>query len=351
MRFMEREFLTIAKESLNELVDRLMETHQVIAPVPRNDGVVFDVISSPKEMDLEYRGHTLLPPKRFFFPEKEILFVYKVKADGVEIHDKLEELKSLRQVIIGIRPCDITGLLVLDKIFTRMFKDPYYIARRKNTLVIGLTCNEPAEYCFCVFTNSGPLLKEGFDLLLTDLGDRYLVEVGTEKGSNVVRFNPDIFSKAGERDLREREEIIREVAERIKAQKLPDFTSLYDFMRRNFNSKIWEKYGRKCLACGKCNFTCPTCHCFDVFDDPDLSLKSGKRIRVWDSCHFISFTRVASGEIFRRERTSRVKQRIYHKLCYSVDEIGIISCVGCGRCIDVCSAGIDVREVVRELEG
>ena len=217
--------------------------------------------------------------------------------------------------------------------------------------MIGLTCNEPMDYCFCAYTGSGPGIRDGFDLLMTDLGDRYLVEVGSGRGLELVKLNLDLFRSASGKDVEERERILAKVEDRIREQGLPDLTKIYEELVKAFDSRIWDEYGRLCLACGKCNFTCPTCSCFDIYDDPNLDFRSGKRVRVWDSCHFLSFTRVASGEVFRKDRPSRVKQRVYHKYCYSVDDIGVISCVGCGRCVEVCSAGIDIREVTRRVVG
>ena len=238
---------------------------------------------------------------------------------------------------------------ILDKVFIGEFRDPYYEARRRNTIIIGLTCDKPEEYCFCAYTGSGPSLQDGFDLLLTNLGDRYLVEIGSKRGERLVKYNIDLFKEASRSDLEEKEKIVSEVESKIRERPLPDLRKLHDLLVKNFNAKLWEEYGERCLACGKCNFVCPTCRCFDIYDDPNFDLKSGKRVRVWDSCHFLSFTRVAGGLVFRKERLSRIKQRIYHKYCYSVDEIGSISCTGCGRCIESCPAGIDIREIVKEV--
>lgn len=186
---------------------------------------------------------------------------------------------------------------------------------------------------------------------MTDLGDGFLVEVVSEKGSEIVKFNSDLFKKAGEDAESRRKSILRKVREEIERQRLPDFEKVHSVLREEFSNPVWETYGNICLSCGKCNFVCPTCHCFNVYDEPGLDLKTGERVRVWDSCHYLTFTKVASGEIFRKERPSRLKQRIYHKLLYTVDEFGVISCVGCGRCIEVCSAGIDIRKVVMDVTG
>ena len=345
------EVRSLLKDFTEEFIGRLLENFQVIAPVRRNGRVFYEMIANAHEADLEYTGRSQLPPKRFFLPEKEVLFTYEITTRDVFIYDRSEELEGLKRIFIGIRPCDIHSLKILDKIFFGKFNDPYYGLRRKNTLILGLTCNVALEYCFCVHMGSGPGIENGFDLLLTDLGDYYLVEIGSDKGRRLVYHNIDLFRSASPGDLEERRRILSKVESDMKKEPFPDLDRLYKAMLKNFEADMWNKYGESCLACGKCNFVCPTCICFDVYDDPNLDLKSGKRVRVWDSCHFISFTRVAGGLVFRKERPSRVKQRVYHKYCYSVDEIEMFSCVGCGRCIETCPVNINIMEIAREVTG
>ena len=346
---LQKRFKLISKDALFTLINRFIDDYSVIAPKKRNNQVYYDHVASADEVELDYKGTPLLPPKRFFFPEREVMFAYELEEGGVRIFDKCDEIGKSRRVLVGVRPCDIWSLKMLDKVFIGEFHDPYYASRRENTIIIGLTCNEPTEHCFCSFTKTGPSINEGFDLLLTDLGEYYLVEVGSETGERLVALNNDLFMNASAGDLKARERILAQVDAEIREQGLPSLTDMHDKMVKTFDAEVWNRYGEKCLSCGKCNFTCPTCRCFDIRDEPSLDLKRGVRVRVWDSCHFLSFTRVASGEVFRKERPSRLKQRIYHKYCYSIDEIGSISCVGCGRCIRVCSAGIDLRKVLLEV--
>ncbi len=347
------ENMVISKEGFDSLLARLINDYQVIAPVKQEEQVLLRNVSDPADIYLEFKGVPLSSPKRFLFPEKEILFTYETtdSKEEVVIYDKYEELKNVSHILIGIRPCDIKALLILDKVLMGEYHDPYYAVRRRNAVIIGLTCNEPAETCFCTFTDSGPDAEEGFDLLLTDLDDVFFVKIGSKRGERLIKLNLDLFRRPSEEDYKERYKVLKNVREKINQQKLPNLLNLYEPMVKLFNNEIWDKYGKSCVACGKCNFICPTCRCFNIYDDPNLDAKSGKRVRAWDSCHFLSFTQVAGGVIFRKERPSRVKQRIYHKYCYSIDEIGLISCVGCGRCIDVCSANIDIREALAEVAG
>ena len=57
----------------------------------------------------------------------------------------------------------------------------------------------------------------------------------------------------------------------------------------SFTKEIWKEYGDRCIACGRCNFVCPTCTCFtmqDIFYQDNA--KVGERRRVWASLWDIS---------------------------------------------------------------
>ena len=101
------------------------------------------------------------------------------------------------------------------------------------------------------------------------------------------------------------------------------------------------------MNCGVCTYVCPTCHCFDVTDEEYKD--SGARIRTWDSCQFSLFTRHASGHNPRPDGMSRMRNRTLHKFCYFPKTQDKVLCVGCGRCITECPAGIDLRETLETL--
>ena len=81
---------------------------------------------------------------------------------------------------------------------------------------------------------------------------------------------------------------------------------------------------------------CPTCYCFDVLDEVALDLSIGERVRRWDGCMIEEFAKVASGENFREDKTSRYRHRFYKKALYLFRRLDDIACVGCGRCSTGC---------------
>ena len=118
-----------------------------------------------------------------------------------------------------------------------------------------------------------------------------------------------------------------------------------------FDHPIWKQFASKCIGCGICTYSCPTCYCFDMQDE--ASFKKGRRVRTWDSCMFAEYTLHASGHNPRQNKNDRLKNRIYHKFKFNVDNFGKFSCVGCGRCITLCPVNVDLIEnlsAIKELE-
>ncbi|MEM2906329.1 MAG: hypothetical protein QW587_11445, partial [Candidatus Bathyarchaeia archaeon] len=137
-------------------------------------------LERPESVDLSYVT-TVLPPKKVVRPPKETLFKFsKGEVDDFTLRE------DIRNVIFGAHPCDVNALRILDRVFANAGEDPYYFHRRRNTRVIALNCSKANEYCFCTSFGSGPELNSGYDLLLTNLGDTFLVEVGSDVGAAMI---------------------------------------------------------------------------------------------------------------------------------------------------------------------
>jgi ferredoxin len=228
----------------------------------------------------------------------------------------------------------------MDVTFLQANTDPHYLARRQEAVIIGLNCNQPQDNCFCNATRSGPFLEYGSDLQLTDLDDRFLVEVGRAKGEAIVRKWPQFFSPAGEEDKKLQYQAFLETRggfarlvhvdqtiKRLNDQEVPE--------------SVWSKLSQRCQDCGGCAYVCPTCTCFTISDQP-LSPLTGLRVRAWDACTFSGFTRMAGGHNPVDRSSSAIRQRFMHKLHYDVKSHGRPSCVGCGRCVNICFGGTDI---------
>ena len=165
------ERLILPKDKIPELINRLLPNYQVVAPV-ENDGItLFKPIKSPSEIILEFSNSTI-PPKSMLFQQTETLFKF---TQGKNIQIKPAEIPDRKTVIFGIRPCDAKSFTLLDPVFKGDYEDPYFITKRKNTFLIGLSCTHPELNCFCTSLNDNPTSSDNVDILLTDIGEKYYV--------------------------------------------------------------------------------------------------------------------------------------------------------------------------------
>jgi len=238
----------------------------------------------------------------------------------------------------------------MDKLFSEDHKDTNYLARREKTIIVGCDPVKASKWSFWASMGSSTVEK-GFDLWLTDLGDKYYVAVGTKKGKSLLKLAKTRSAKdADDIKLKPIKADLNKLCEARKITcKSKDLTTLF---ASKTDDAIWEERAKKCYSCGSCNLVCPTCYCFDVREDIELSLAAGKRIRTWDGCMLEEFASVASGENFREERADRFKHRLFRKMVYMPEKIGELACVGCGRCSSVCLPDIaDPVKIINELKG
>ena len=334
--------LTMSKEHAADFLNKLIKDYRVVAPVNNSKTIRFQEINHSDEVELEY-ANTKLASKEILFPQTEVLFTL-MKKDGKTEIEKPAPIET-NWVIFGVRPCDAKGLENSFKVFASgAHKDRAYLEKREKTMVIGLACEKPLSTCFCTSVGSSPSGREGMDMLFTDLGDRYLVEVLSKRGEDLVAF-ADRKNSPTEKDLKSAQEQWDASEKSIKVIKGLD--GLNRKLNTMFNDSIWEELSQKCIGCGTCAFICPTCLCFDILDEE--TPEGIKRIRIWDTCQFPQFTLHASGHNPRPSGMERVRQRVMHKFCYFPNEHGHTSCVGCGRCIRECPASHDIREALVKL--
>jgi len=306
--------------------------------------VMFGVVESPKEIVWDY-GHDIYPPKRFLLPHFEDMFRCENGKTA-----RIENLADApAQAIIGIRSCDVMAIRFQERFFASQIVDPYYKSRSDNTVLFSLVCNKPPKKeCFCICCDAGPYLDSGFDVQLTDLGDRFLYEIGSEKGAKATEPGAYMLSEAGAPDF--------DVRRRIELQVDSLFeTTAYIAKAINFisedevPSQVWEELGSMCFRCAACTNLCPVCTCYTVDDRPEAD-GSFTRCRSWDSCQYSGFTREASGHNPRPTFGARVQRRFYHKATYQyIMRDGKHGCVGCGRCVSACLTKLDLPSVIKRI--
>ncbi len=316
----------------------LKEYGEVFGPVKKGDSYTYACVD-PEQFDLKAL-RTIIPAKKFFLPQKATLLKFK---EGKWAENK----EAKKRVIFGLHPCDIHALNIYHKFYTRIYKDPYYLANRENAVIIGLSCL-PDENCFCNLTDTSTV-AEGFDLFFTDLEEKFLVWVGSPKGDEIIAQNKVFFEDINNKDIKDYIAWRKQRDNSFQVH-LP-FAGLPEIVESSYDSPVWNKMGEACLSCGSCTMVCPTCTCFDIADEYDIRADEMNRQRYWFSCVFREYSMVAGGHNFREARSERLRLWYTHKLVGFMSEYGEPACVGCGRCVVSCPVGINVISVVKALTG
>lgn len=337
--------VTIAREDLTEWVGKLCTRAEVIAPVSGPGGdILFSPVSSADDVLWEFEN-PLQPPKQFVLPQTDPLV--QISRDGGHVHvEPVADDEPL--ILFNVRNCDVSGFLYLQGVHARDLPDESYARRTDNTVLVSLACNQPCRLGFCVCCDAGPFLRAGYDLQLTVLSSRVLVEVGSDKGRALLDGADSLFRAAAPEELAERREL-EATARRCFGPETCHFGSaMRRISTRRVSQELWDAMGNWCLECGGCTHACPTCYCFSVKDRP---VDGGwTRSRIWDSCQYEAFTLEASGHNPRKQKRARMWRRFFHKVSaqyYQRD--GAVGCVGCGRCIKVCLGTTDMPAVVAAI--
>ncbi len=295
----------------------------------KGEKFAFGPLESADDLRLDY-DVTLLPPKKYFLPQYEQILKFDLSSP---FHIEMAELPRKR-VVIGIHPYDIIAIRQMDGYFLDTDICLTYLRRRQNTLMIGCDVMKVQEKAFFGEMGTGSV-QSGFDLFLTDLGDRIAIEVGSEEGGNLLRYAENL-EEASPVDVQKVGAMREAIAQKASRGLVIKPTGWYDLLEKNYECDVWKEQSDKCLGCGTCTMVCPTCFCYDIEDDLNLDLKTGERLRTWDGCLLRKFTEIGSGEIFWEDILTRYRHRFNRKGRYLPDRLGFVACVGCGRCSSQC---------------
>lgn len=363
------EMLIIKRQHFDSLLATLKQrSYRVVGPTVQEGALVYDELTSADDLPAGYTdeqapgtyrlkksgdkalfGFTLGAQswKRFLHPPTVRLLGGKRNGDTFEIRE--EKTAQPPYAFIGVRSCELHAIGILDRVFLNgNYVDPTYAAHRKNTFVVAVNCTQAGGTCFCASMNTGPRATAGFDLALTEFVDPnrhfFVVEVGSERGAEILRDLP--HEQAGEG---EKASVERGVAQTIAQMgRTLDTKDIKDLLYKNYEHPRWNDVADRCLSCANCTMVCPTCFCTTVEDITDLTGDHSERWRKWDSCFTMDFTYIHGGSI-RATTRSRYRQWLVHKLATWIDQFGTTGCVGCGRCITWCPVGIDITEEVKAI--
>jgi NAD(P)H-flavin reductase/formate hydrogenlyase subunit 6/NADH:ubiquinone oxidoreductase subunit I len=350
----------LARANLQVLIDVLREDgRRVIGPTVADGAIVYDEITSVGDLPegwgdqqeagryrLERRrdrrlfGYNVGPTswKHYTYPPVVPLTVGR--RDGRAVSFEAATPDAPRLAFLGVRGCELAALGIQDRVFLGgPYTDEDYRARRSAAFVVAVNCSTAAPTCFCTSMGTGPEVRGGHDLVLTELDEGFLVRAGSAAGNDVLARLP--LKAADASQIFRAAESVGKVAATIGN---PVATAgLHDRLLAQFDSPRWAEIAERCLMCANCSMVCPTCFCSSVVQRTDLDGEVSTSDRVWDFCFTAGFARVAGGN-FRNRPRDRYRQWLTHKFATWIDQFGTFGCVGCGRCIAWCPVGIDVRE-------
>lgn len=351
------EYQFLPRHDLRRLFDRLrVAGFRCVAPQLRDGAIIYDVLDdaaalphgvhdrqAPGRYRLEHsdsarcfawaNGPQALKP--ITFAPREDLWSVEQETAGLDF--TLAPLHDVPTAVIGVRACDLAALQIQERHF--LSRDPHYAARRERLFLVAVNCSHPADTCFCASTGDGPEALYGFDLVLDELDDGYVIRSGTPAGGHLLR---DLYLGAASDAQRLAAQQQNTAAAERQTRRLPG-RNLRAALFANLEHARWDDVAQRCLACGNCTAVCPTCFCFSEHDSPALDGGHSVHYRQWDSC-FSEGHSYIHGIVIRADTRLRYRQWLTHKLGSWHDQFGRSGCVGCGRCISWCPAAIDITE-------
>jgi sulfhydrogenase subunit beta (sulfur reductase) len=341
--------LSLSTSQRDQWLSKLLERFAVYVPVEREGQVHWHRLDPP---DLSPETDTITPAlRRIRASEPVKSFMLNPRQQVAAFPGTLESVEPKTRVLLGVKNCDLVPLKVHDKILTDgEFKDPFYLAQRKHTILVAADCPVPEESCFCNLLGLTPFAGDGADAVLSVSDGAYLLDVG-ERGKELIDVSPDLFQKVDVGDARvvkrdsERKAAVAAL-ERINPKPWsPDLPAAVAAKRKD--ESFWQKHAEKCVECFGCLMGCPTCYCFLLYDQ--AREKGLERTRVWDACYLAAYARVGGGANPRAEFVKRFANRFICKFSDFKTDHGMFACSGCGRCFKACMGKIDIRNVLAEL--
>lgn len=260
---------------------------------------------------------TVLSPKEFLLPAKEVLFSFS--------DEKTDGSRPEKQTLFGLSIEDLEGLCRLGDIFSEPVHEEAFMKRFETTILVAVDKYSPPK-------------DVSYDLYLQEIEKGiYVATAGSKTGKRILTKN----------HFREHKKAVPRTRP-VKDTLLED-PLLKRAVEKSKSHPIWSELTETCFGCGICSYVCPLCFCFEVEDELEFgNKKEGSRCRNWDSCLLRSFADTTQKN-FRPELKDRIYNWYFHKFVRMPKEYGFSGCVDCNRCVIYCPAKINYRKVLAEV--
>ena len=335
---METLFIT----ELKPFLDAVAEQMALYVPIKSGEHYTYSKYDLSGTIAIEFNEvRVCTPVKEFLFPMCELAAVFPKPVEVGQVEPF---------AVFGLKDCDLRSIDILDKVFAENeSEDQFYINRRENMFIISTDCTQVGESCFCNLFGGQGFSESGFDLNVSKTNNGFIIETGSWKGENFIEKHSELFADVPDALLAERSENRAQIQSRLEQNnvELRFNAPVREIVQSCQDSAVYDAEAKNCVECQACTRVCPTCHCFYLYDTRSKDYFA--KMKMWDSCIRLSYAAVAGGANPHKILGDRLKHRFMHKFVYFLDRYGLDMCVGCGRCIDACAGGIDIKDVLKKL--
>lgn len=326
----------LKQEDMEQVFDRLNSGYDIYGPVRMTgegmysdtDVVRYGRVLTFGELEWDVKSHYSF--KEVILPITQVLFYF------TEDEVKEADAGKKKPAVLFMRSCDVHALKRLDQVYLdHGTGDLYYRRLRDQVKIVLMGCASSCSDGFCVSMGTNQTqdydaavnAANGSSDVLVDSRWQELTQLLSSMELSDVEVEPDHVT-------------VNQVKVSLPEHCGPEL----------IGNPVWKEYDSRCIACGRCNFVCPTCTCFtmqDIFYQDNG--KAGERRRVHASCMVDGYTDVAGGGSYRRGNAERMRFKVLHKISDFKKKFGYQMCVGCGRCDGICPEYISFSACVNKL--
>lgn len=333
---------TLAKAKARYWLEDQAKEKEIWGPVGEEGRIRFQKNPSADTVVTDF-SNSLECPKSIFFPERESILSYSLEgASGLVLERQPDD--TTPRLVFGLRPPDVRGVEIFDAYWLKGAKpDSRYKARRDNTVLACIGYHNPPPCCFAEAVGVDLFPETGPDLLLTDLGRSWYVQVLTDKGMATIGEQFDPAEQDHRDDARNvRDKAIGSTRYDLRLERWAEFNDseilALPYWEEVYLGMVPGPYISRYFWSGT------HCRLLDVSHG-----SKGERYRVWSHPHSPGYSRLADGDDYRPGMKERVRDWILEMFLWFPRRHGFIGCSGAHRCVAAVPTQHDLRTIVANV--